>query len=42
MIYIIGQEGTNEYRAAEVISKFFEEQWPGISRTPKEKDLVMK
>ncbi len=41
MIEIIGQEGTNEYRAAEVISKFFEEQWPNISETPPEKDLVI-
>ena len=41
MINIIGQEGTSEYRAAEVISKFFEEQWPNISETPPEKDLVI-
>lgn len=41
MIRVIGEEGTNEYRAALVIRNFFEEQWPNISNTPEEEDLVI-
>lgn len=41
MIKIIGEEGTSEYRAALIISNFFEEQWPNISNTPEEEDLVI-
>ena len=41
MIEVIGEEGTNEHRAALTIKKFFEEQWPNISDTPSEEDLVI-
>ena len=41
MIRLVGIEGTAEFRAGEKIRDFFESQWPGITETPEEKDLVV-
>ena len=41
MIKILGERHTAEYDAAERISQFFEEMWPGISTTPIEEDNIV-
>ena len=41
MIKLLGEPRTNEYRAAERILGFFEEAWPGISNSPKQKDDII-
>ena len=41
MISIIGQNGSQEFQAAEKIAGIFESLWPGISQTPVQKDHII-